>query len=52
MHGRIDLIVNNAGCAAFGPVMEMDLEVFKDVFDVNLFGVVAVSKVCRMLLHD
>ncbi|GAX77395.1 hypothetical protein CEUSTIGMA_g4841.t1 [Chlamydomonas eustigma] len=44
LHGRVDLLVNNAGCAAFGPVMEMDLKVFKDVFEVNLMGVVAVSK--------
>jgi NAD(P)-dependent dehydrogenase (short-subunit alcohol dehydrogenase family) len=43
-HGHIDLLVNNAGCGATGPVVETDLKLFKEVFDVNVFGAVAVSQ--------
>ncbi len=46
-HGRVDILVNNAGCASMGPAIEQDLEDFKAVFDVNVFGILAVTQVSR-----
>jgi NAD(P)-dependent dehydrogenase (short-subunit alcohol dehydrogenase family) len=37
--GRVDLLFNNAGLGAFGPVDEVTLETWKRVFDVNVTGV-------------
>jgi 3alpha(or 20beta)-hydroxysteroid dehydrogenase len=38
MFGPIDLLVNNAGIVAFGPVETTTPEEFKRVIDINLFG--------------
>ena len=37
--GRIDLLVNNAGLGHFAPVDELEPERFREVVEVNLFGV-------------
>jgi len=39
--GRVDILLANAGIAAFGPVREMADDVWRDVVDVNLGGVAA-----------
>ena len=39
--GRIDVLLANAGIAAFGPVRDMPDDVWRDVVDVNLGGVAA-----------
>jgi NAD(P)-dependent dehydrogenase (short-subunit alcohol dehydrogenase family) len=44
--GRIDVLVNNAGIGAQGAVDDNDLEEWKRVFDVNVFGIVRVSQAC------
>ena len=36
--GRLDVLVNNAGIGAFGPVDEISPERFRDVVETNLFG--------------
>jgi NAD(P)-dependent dehydrogenase (short-subunit alcohol dehydrogenase family) len=36
--GRLDVLVNNAGIGAFGPVDEMSPERFREVVETNLFG--------------
>lgn len=43
-HGRIDLLVNNAGIGSIGSVEESDLAEWRTVFDVNLFGVVHATR--------
>jgi NAD(P)-dependent dehydrogenase (short-subunit alcohol dehydrogenase family) len=43
-HGRIDLLVNNAGYAAAGFVEELSLDQWQHQFDANFFGLVAVTK--------
>jgi 3-oxoacyl-[acyl-carrier protein] reductase len=37
-HGRLDVLVNNAGVGEFAPVDELDPERFRAVLETNLFG--------------
>ena len=40
--GAVDILINNAGKLLNKPFVETSLEEFKDVYDVNMFGVVSV----------
>jgi NAD(P)-dependent dehydrogenase (short-subunit alcohol dehydrogenase family) len=42
--GRIDVLVNNAGYGVEGTFEETSLDTFRRQFDVNVFGVVAVTQ--------
>jgi NAD(P)-dependent dehydrogenase (short-subunit alcohol dehydrogenase family) len=42
--GRVDLLVNNAGVGLTGAAEESSLEQAKFLFDVNLFGVIRMTK--------
>lgn len=42
--GRIDVLVNNAGYAVYGPVEQVSYEKAKQQFEVNLFGLAEVTK--------
>jgi NAD(P)-dependent dehydrogenase (short-subunit alcohol dehydrogenase family) len=44
--GVIDILVNNAGIGAQGTVEDNDIEEWRKVFDVNVFGMVRMSKAC------
>jgi 2-keto-3-deoxy-L-fuconate dehydrogenase len=44
--GGIDVLVNNAGIGAQGTVEDNDLGEWQRVFDVNVFGMVRMSKAC------
>ena len=46
----VDCLINNSGIALGGPVLHLPTEVFKEQFDVNLFGVVSVTKIFSKLL--
>ncbi len=37
-HGRLDLLVNNAGIGSFGPLVEMTLAELERVYRTNVFG--------------
>src|SRR5262245_60956462 len=39
-HGRLDLIFNNAGIALNGEVLDMNLEHWRRMVEINLMGVV------------
>jgi len=39
-HGRIDFMFNNAGIAICGEVRDMDLDHWRHILDVNLWGVI------------
>jgi len=43
-HGRIDVVVNNAGAGCTGNLEELDVEDFRRTLDVNFLGVVRVTK--------
>jgi short-subunit dehydrogenase len=43
--GKIDVLVNNAGYAVYGPIEEVSYEQAKQQFEVNLFGLAEITKV-------
>jgi NAD(P)-dependent dehydrogenase (short-subunit alcohol dehydrogenase family) len=42
--GWIDVVVNNAGIAAGGPIEAFDIEQMQALFDINVFGPIRVDK--------
>ena len=42
--GRIDVVVNNAGIAAAGPLEAFDIEQMHELFEVNVYGPIRVDK--------
>ncbi len=46
----IDCLINNSGVALGGPILHLSNKVFKEQFDVNLFGVVSTTKIFARLL--
>lgn len=42
--GKIDVVVNNAGYGLLGTLEELSITEIKNCFDVNVFGVINVSK--------
>ncbi len=41
---EIDVLVNNAGAGCLGPLADVPLEEIRHVFEVNVFGTLAISK--------
>jgi NAD(P)-dependent dehydrogenase (short-subunit alcohol dehydrogenase family) len=50
--GRLDALVNNAGIAHFGPLMETPLDVWRDIMDVNLTGPFLMTKAAVPLMRE
>src|SRR6187551_486362 len=50
--GRLDVLVNNAGIAAFGTPSAASLEDVRAVFETNVFGVIAVTQALLPLLRE
>ena len=44
MDGRIDILINNAGVGMYGPFAEIDLDEYRHMMNVNLFGPVYAMK--------
>jgi 1-acylglycerone phosphate reductase len=42
--GKLDILINNAGLGSNGPIIEADLGVMRQVYDVNVFGLLAVTQ--------
>ena len=49
--GRLDVLVNNAGIATFGPPSAVSLDAVRAVFETNVFGVIAVTQAMLPLLR-
>ncbi len=43
-HGRIDVLVNNAGFGYFAPLVEMELDALKSVYRTNVFGAFLMAR--------
>lgn len=43
-HGRIDVLVNNAGYGLYGAVEDIDMDEARRQFDVNIFGLARITK--------
>jgi 3-oxoacyl-[acyl-carrier protein] reductase len=43
-HGRIDVLVNNAGFGYFAPLVDMDLERLEAVYRTNVFGAFLMAR--------
>lgn len=50
--GRVDIVMNNVGILAVGPVEDIPLDAWQRVIDVNLLGVVRSNLVFLPLLLD
>jgi 2-keto-3-deoxy-L-fuconate dehydrogenase len=51
-HVRIDLLVNNAGIGSIGSVEEGDLDEWRHILDVNLFGLVHATRAALPFLRQ
>lgn len=50
--GRIDVLVNNAGFAAMGPLAELPVEKLRGQFETNVVAPVAISQASLPLLRE
>jgi NAD(P)-dependent dehydrogenase (short-subunit alcohol dehydrogenase family) len=50
-YGRLDILVNNAGIARGGPPSQTDLDAMREVYEVNVFGVIMVTNAMLPLLR-
>jgi NAD(P)-dependent dehydrogenase (short-subunit alcohol dehydrogenase family) len=50
-YGRLDILVNNAGIARGGPPTQTDLDAMREVYEVNVFGVIRVTNAMLPLLR-
>ena len=48
--GHIDLLINNAGYAAMGPLVDMPIEDLRAQFETNVFAPMELTKACLPLL--
>ncbi|KAK3381796.1 IBR finger domain protein [Podospora didyma] len=48
--GSLDALINNAGAAYSLPLMDVDLDKARGLFDLNVFSVLAVTRACLPLL--
>ena len=43
-YGKVDILINNAGISCHATVLDLELETYKKVMNINFFGQVAVTK--------
>ena len=48
--GKLDILVNNAGFGATGPLIEADLATAKQLYDVNVLGLLAMTQAFAPML--
>ena len=50
-HGKLDVLLNNAGVAAMGPIIEVPAEVMRSVLETNTIAPVIMAQKCLRLLR-
>ncbi|CAF9914552.1 MAG: hypothetical protein HETSPECPRED_002011 [Heterodermia speciosa] len=48
--GKLDILVNNAGVVASGPLIEIDPATARKIYDVNVFGLLAMTQAFAPML--
>ncbi|MEC9282239.1 MAG: SDR family oxidoreductase [Bdellovibrionota bacterium] len=51
-HDKIDVLINNAGIATGAPIEASEMQVWRKLFDVNVFGLVALTKKTLPLIRN
>ena len=49
---RIDGLINNAGCLIKKPFSNTDFEIFKKVYEVNVFGLAEITRLVIPFMHN
>lgn len=49
--GRLDVLINNAGCAVFGPMEVVTIDQAKKTFEVNFFGTMRVMQAALPIMR-
>ena len=52
VHGRIDVLVNNAGQGFYSPVAEADLDLYRRILEVNLIAPLAAMQAVLPSMRD
>ena len=50
--GKIDVLINNAGIFVYGAIEEVPEDLLRNMFDVNVFGVVSMTKACVPYMRE
>lgn len=50
--GRLDVLINNAGCAVFGPLEVVTIEQAKRTFEVNFFGTMRLMQTALPIMRE
>lgn len=51
-HGRLDILINNAGFGYFAPLVEMDFERLQAVYRTNVFGAFLMAREAAKIFVD
>lgn len=43
-HGRVGTLINNAGYGEYGPIEEIDLDLVRNMFETNVFGLARLTQ--------
>ena len=50
--GQIDVLINNAGYAVYGPVEEVPIDQARRQFEVNIFGLASLTQKCIPIMRE
>ena len=50
-HGRLDMLINNAGYGAMGPLLDGGVDALRQQFETNVFAVIGVTRALFPLLR-
>lgn len=51
-YGRIDVLINNAGQGIYGPMDGVDIEQYKEVMELNVYGVLRAMQAVIPVMRD
>jgi 1-acylglycerone phosphate reductase len=51
-NGRLTYLVNNSGSQYLGPILDADIDMAKEMYEVNVWGLIAVTKAFAPLIIE